>query len=135
MRFNPVIDFCHPIANSPFVPPPPPPPDSRGPTPTPNGENASRTQARQLLPGERGGDSRNERQVAQRSRWQAMLLEAGGLSAALSEESMRRLKYCLQWLQVTQISPVRWTFTFSSDLITSSTVRYGTYRRTNSYSP
>ncbi|KAH9479895.1 hypothetical protein JR316_0008491 [Psilocybe cubensis] len=41
----------------------------------------------------------SERQVAQRSRWQAMLLEAGGLSAALSEESMRRLKYCLQWLQ------------------------------------
>ena len=29
-----------------------------------------------------------------------MLLEAGGLSAALSEDSMRRLKYCLQWLQV-----------------------------------
>lgn len=45
----------------------------------------------------------NERQVAQRSRWQAMLLEAGGLSAALSEESMRRLKYCLQWLQVRPI--------------------------------
>ncbi|KAF7982524.1 hypothetical protein HWV62_28140 [Athelia sp. TMB] len=38
-------------------------------------------------------------QVAQRSRWQAMLMEAGGISAALSEESMRRLKYCLQWLQ------------------------------------
>ena len=38
-----------------------------------------------------------ESQVAQRSRWQAVLLEAGGLSAALSEESMRRLKY---WLQV-----------------------------------
>jgi len=35
--------------------------------------------------------------VAQRSRWQAVLLKAGGLSAALSEESMRRLKY---WLQV-----------------------------------
>ena len=41
-----------------------------------------------------------QQQVAQRSRWQAVLLEAGGLSAALSEESMRRLKYCLQWLQV-----------------------------------
>jgi hypothetical protein len=39
-------------------------------------------------------------QVAQRSRWQAVLSEAGGISAALSEESMRRLKYCLQWLQV-----------------------------------
>jgi hypothetical protein len=45
-------------------------------------------------------DPGNEQQVAQRSRWQAVLLEAGGLSAALSEESMRRLKYCLQWLQV-----------------------------------
>lgn len=37
--------------------------------------------------------------VVQRSRWQAVLLEAGGISAAVSEESMRRLKYCLQWLQ------------------------------------
>jgi len=46
------------------------------------------------------GEATAERQVAQRSRWQAVLLEAGGLSAALSEESMRRLKYCLQWLQV-----------------------------------
>ncbi|THH11396.1 hypothetical protein EW146_g8057 [Bondarzewia mesenterica] len=40
-----------------------------------------------------------QRQVAQRSRWQAVLLEAGGIGAAVSEESMRRLKYCLQWLQ------------------------------------
>ncbi|KAJ3564436.1 hypothetical protein NP233_g8296 [Leucocoprinus birnbaumii] len=39
-----------------------------------------------------------ERQVAQRSRWQAMLLEAGGLGVALSDENMRRLKYCLDWL-------------------------------------
>ncbi|KAH9939158.1 Opi1-domain-containing protein [Amylocystis lapponica] len=38
-------------------------------------------------------------QVAQRSRWQVMLTEAGGLGAAVSEESMRRLRYCLQWLQ------------------------------------
>ncbi|KAJ7173325.1 transcription factor Opi1-domain-containing protein [Mycena filopes] len=46
------------------------------------------------------GEEREEhRQVAQRSRWQAVLLEAGGLSAALSDESMRRLRYCLQWLQ------------------------------------
>ncbi|RXW21062.1 hypothetical protein EST38_g4797 [Candolleomyces aberdarensis] len=48
---------------------------------------------------ETNGDSQNEQQVAQRSRWQAVLLEAGGLSAALSEDSMRRLKYVLQWLQ------------------------------------
>lgn len=32
-----------------------------------------------------------------------MLLEAGGISAACSEENMRRLKYCLQWLQVIYI--------------------------------
>ncbi|KAF7296418.1 hypothetical protein HMN09_01112100 [Mycena chlorophos] len=66
-------------ATSPFVAPPPPPPSERG-------------KQRQESNGE-------ERQVAQRSRWQAMLLEAGGLSAALSDESMRRLRYCLQWLQ------------------------------------
>ncbi|KAI0255697.1 transcription factor Opi1-domain-containing protein [Lactifluus subvellereus] len=41
----------------------------------------------------------DEQQVVQRSRWQAVLLEAGGIGAAVSEESMRRLKYCLQWLQ------------------------------------
>ncbi|KAF7345612.1 hypothetical protein MVEN_01580200 [Mycena venus] len=85
-------------ATSPFVAPPGPPPplgregksrghahDSGGGGAPPNGSNAAAA-------GE-------ERQVAQRSRWQAMLLEAGGLSAALSDESMRRLRYCLSWLQ------------------------------------
>jgi hypothetical protein len=62
---------------------------SRSSTPTQNGDEARPHQA-----------TGSETQVAQRSRWQAVLLEAGGLSAALSEESMRRLKYCLQWLQV-----------------------------------
>ena len=38
-----------------------------------------------------------ESQVVQRSQWQAVFFEASGLSAALSEESMRGLKY---WLQV-----------------------------------
>ncbi|KAJ7200914.1 transcription factor Opi1-domain-containing protein [Mycena haematopus] len=47
---------------------------------------------------ERDGDE-HQVAVAQRSRWQAVLLEAGGLSAALSDESMRRLRYCLSWLQ------------------------------------
>ncbi len=37
-------------------------------------------------------------EVAQRSRWHTVLLEAGGLSAALSEESLRRLRYVLSWL-------------------------------------
>lgn len=45
-------------------------------------------------------NSEEQQQVVQRSRWQAVLLEAGGIGAAVSEESMRRLKYCLQWLQV-----------------------------------
>ncbi|KAG0146309.1 hypothetical protein CROQUDRAFT_522928 [Cronartium quercuum f. sp. fusiforme G11] len=38
-----------------------------------------------------------------RSRWQSMLVEAGmtagGIGAAVSEESMKSLKYCLHWLQ------------------------------------
>ena len=66
---------------------------SRSSTPTQNGDEARSHQATT-------SETRTETQVAQRSRWQAVLLEAGGLSAALSEESMRRLKYCLQWLQV-----------------------------------
>ncbi|KZV96789.1 Opi1-domain-containing protein [Exidia glandulosa HHB12029] len=40
-----------------------------------------------------------EQAVAVRSTWHSVLLEAGGISAAVSEESMKRLKYCLQWLQ------------------------------------
>lgn len=44
--------------------------------------------------------SGQEIQVASRSKWQAVLLEAGGIGAAVSEESMKRLKYCLHWLQV-----------------------------------
>jgi Transcription factor Opi1 len=44
--------------------------------------------------------SGQEVQVINRSKWQAVLLEAGGIGAAVSEESMKRLKYCLQWLQV-----------------------------------
>ncbi|TFK66239.1 Opi1-domain-containing protein [Pluteus cervinus] len=60
-----------------------------GPAPPPEDPSSSKSQS----------EPQNERQVAQRSRWQAMLLEAGGLSAALSDESMRRLRYCLSWLQ------------------------------------
>lgn len=36
----------------------------------------------------------------QRSRWQTVLVEAGGLGAAVSEESLKSLRYCLQWLIV-----------------------------------
>ena len=74
------------VADIPSISSPPlPPPDSRSSTPT-----------------QIGDESRNldETQVAQRNRWQAVLLEAGGLSAALSDESMQRLKYFLHWLQV-----------------------------------
>jgi hypothetical protein len=48
--------------------------------------------------------SGQEVQVVSRSKWQAVLLEAGGIGAAVSEESMKRLKYCLQWLQVRILS-------------------------------
>lgn len=58
------------------------------------------------------------RAVAVRSTWQAVLLEAGGISAAVSEESMKRLKYCLQWLQVRRASITR------SVLIARSTRRH-----------
>ena len=80
------------VASSSFINTAPPPPlsDSRSSTPTQNGDENRSKPSR---------DS-EETQVAQRSRWHAVLLEAGGLSAALSEESMRRLKYCLHWLQV-----------------------------------
>lgn len=47
-----------------------------------------------------------ERQVVQRSIWQAVLLEAGGLGVALSDENIRRLKYCLNWLLVCDPSPL-----------------------------
>ena len=50
------------------------------------------------------GPEAQQHAVVQRSRWQAMLFEAGGLGAAVSEESMRRLQYCLQWLQVGNLS-------------------------------
>lgn len=85
--------FFTQVANTPFINSPPlPTPDSGSSTPTQIGdESRSKPSV--------SGDL-DETQVAQRSRWQAVLLEAGGLSAALSEESMQRLKYCLHWLQV-----------------------------------
>jgi len=42
-------------------------------------------------------------QHGQRSRWQTVLVEAGGLGAAVSEESLKSLRYCLQWLVVSSI--------------------------------
>ena len=66
--------------------------ESHSRTPTPRHEQMSGQSS--------SNPNENQQQVAQRSRWQAVLLEAGGIGAAVSEESMRRLKYCLQWLQV-----------------------------------
>ncbi len=63
------------------------------------GQSQSRT------PTPRQEQQQRETQVVQRSTWQAVLLEAGGIGAAVSEESMRRLKYCLQWLQVRSPDP------------------------------
>lgn len=73
------------------------PQPSRSKSPVPPDSNDDKTSAPQnqiTSPSDLQGQ-----QVVQRSRWQAVLLEAGGISAAVSEESMRRLKYCLQWLQ------------------------------------
>ena len=76
LTFDKVILFIIISAHSPFVGAAPRPPEGLASSPS------------------------EERRVVSRSRWQAVLLEAGGLSAALSEESMRRLQYCLHWLQV-----------------------------------
>ena len=88
---------CLSLANSPFVAPPPPPPDSRSPTPHPPEPAGQSSREHTDLQRHSTG---NDHQLTHRSGWQSVLLEAGGLSAALSEESMRRLKYCLHWLQV-----------------------------------
>ncbi|KIY62715.1 hypothetical protein CYLTODRAFT_166960 [Cylindrobasidium torrendii FP15055 ss-10] len=53
---------------------------------------------RQRSPSPARPTSTTSQEVAQRSRWHTVLLEAGGLSAALSEESLRRLRYVLSWL-------------------------------------
>ncbi|KAF6744529.1 transcription factor Opi1-domain-containing protein [Ephemerocybe angulata] len=73
--------------------------DERSSTPTQSRERSATTATTTDGGGAPEDAPSNEQQVAQRSRWQAVLLEAGGLSAALSEDSMRRLKYCLHWLQ------------------------------------
>ncbi|KAG8914621.1 hypothetical protein FRC01_003990 [Tulasnella sp. 417] len=43
--------------------------------------------------------SQQQVEVANRSGWQTVLMEASGIGAAISEENMKRLKYCLEWLQ------------------------------------
>jgi len=70
-----------------------------------------------------------QQQVVPRSRWQAVLLEAGGIGAAVSEESMRRLKYCLQWLLVGRFVVVAQSR--SGLTMRSTTVRNDTHRWPN----
>lgn len=74
------------------------PQSSSSPSPHPPASNDNKTPVLQNQIAE-PPDFQGQQAVVQRSRWQAVLLEAGGISAAVSEESMRRLKYCLQWLQ------------------------------------
>ncbi|KAH7106193.1 Opi1-domain-containing protein [Auriculariales sp. MPI-PUGE-AT-0066] len=62
-------------------------------------EERSTPVAEDNQPGSSSSVTAEQQAVAVRSTWQAMLTEAGGISAAVSEESMKRLKYCLQWLQ------------------------------------
>lgn len=74
---------------------------------TPEGESGARSSPERERSSGRTptpGPEAQQHAVVQRSRWQAMLFEAGGLGAAVSEESMRRLQYCLQWLQVSNSS-------------------------------
>lgn len=42
----------------------------------------------------------SQQAVSRRGGWHTLMVEAGGISAAISDESMRKLKYCLEWLQV-----------------------------------
>ncbi|CAG7847032.1 SubName: Full=Uncharacterized protein {ECO:0000313/EMBL:CCA68234.1} [Serendipita indica DSM 11827] len=44
-------------------------------------------------------DQASSQAVSRRPGWHSLMIEAGGISAAVSDESMRKLKYCLEWLQ------------------------------------
>ncbi|KIM34248.1 hypothetical protein M408DRAFT_325701 [Serendipita vermifera MAFF 305830] len=44
-------------------------------------------------------ESSSQNAVSRRGGWHTLMVEAGGISAAISDESMRKLKYCLEWLQ------------------------------------
>ncbi|KAL9936094.1 hypothetical protein V8E36_004936 [Tilletia maclaganii] len=69
------------------------------------------------VPGAVGGGGGGAGGQAKGSGLRSMLVEAGvtagGLSAAMSNESMKSLKYCLHWLQVSSTSP---SFPFPSHL-------------------
>ncbi|BGP12447.1 hypothetical protein JCM10213_006987 [Rhodosporidiobolus nylandii] len=81
--------------------------DARGRSPPPSSssvhpDGSGYVQQRPSLSQQRGSSSGSGggagQVVAQRSRWQTVLVEAGGLGAAVSEESLKSLRYCLQWL-------------------------------------
>lgn len=61
--------------------------------------------ARDESPQDRPHDEVAVQNVGPRSRWQTVLVEAGGLGAAVSEESLKSLRYCLQWLVVSCTRP------------------------------
>jgi hypothetical protein len=125
---NSRIISANPSSILPPPPPPPPPPSSPPPLP-PQPDSRSPTPHPHPHPDGRDSDYADQ-QVAQRSRWQAVLLEAGGFSAALSEENMRRLKYCLQWLQVRST-----TRSYFRPFLTRNLVRNSPYRCTNPHPP
>lgn len=91
-------------------------------------DRRSETHSRTPTPRQEDGAPDNQQQVVQRSRWQAVLLEAGGIGAAVSEESMRRLKYCLQWLQVSTASGA--VTAFRTRLLSQSDMRLCSMPRT-----
>ncbi|KAL7412366.1 transcription factor Opi1-domain-containing protein [Mrakia frigida] len=66
-------------------------------------DRLSSTPQNALVPQSNSSTEVVQQQPPQQSRWSSMLVEAGmtagGIGAAVSEESMKSLKYCLQWLQ------------------------------------
>ncbi|BFZ59986.1 transcriptional regulator opi1 [Saitoella coloradoensis] len=65
------------------------------------------------------------------SRWQTVLVGAGGLGAAMSEESLKSLRYCLQWLRYANDHLAATISTLQSLLVSFSNVGGGTLRRGN----
>jgi len=63
-------------------------------------------------------------QNGHRSRWQTVLVEAGGLGAAVSEESLKSLRYCLQWLVVS--SPISPSLVHDTDEVGFGATQYAT---------
>ena len=65
-----------------------------------SGPISATTECETNSPGTNANGTGIQRQLVGRSTWQTMLVEASGISAAVSDESMRKMRYCLQCLQV-----------------------------------